>query len=168
MPASISRFEVPPPGFDPKIAGGEQLQRYGVLARPTAESSEQYQRLWNRTFASRPDFVAPEFKTRKRYRRTPAQRRQTFNNWAGLAVRTSGAPFITVAGTWTVPNPHVPDDAAGNEPNYNSAWIGIDGFSSPSENDILQAGVDFNFMPGSSWIEVSPWWEWWPGDELLH
>jgi hypothetical protein len=155
-------FQVPPLGFDPKSAPNEELQRYGLLARPSADSSPQYQKLWSRTYSAKVDFVAPTFRARNRYRRLPPQRRQTFNNWAGLAVQTSGTPLITVAGTWTIPYPRAPDDAAGNEPNYNSAWIGIDGYF-PS-TDILQAGVDFNFTTGSTEISIAPWWEWWPGD----
>jgi hypothetical protein len=154
-------FQVPPLGFDPKSAPNEELQRYGLLARPNAESSPQYQKLWSRTYSAKVDFVAPTFGARNRYRRLPPQRRQTFNNWAGLAVQTSGTPLITVAGTWTIPYPRVPDDAGGNEPNYNSAWIGIDGYF-PS-TDILQA-ASTNFTTGSTEISIAPWWEWWPGE----
>lgn len=157
-------FQAPPLGFDPKTAANEELQRYGALARPSAESSPQYRRLWNRTYSAKLDFVKPTFRARNSYRRMPAQRRQTFDNWAGLAVQTAGSPLICVAGTWTIPNPRVPDEAVGGDSNYNSAWIGIDGYF-PS-TDILQAGVDFNFKTGSSEITIAPWWEWWPGPSV--
>jgi hypothetical protein len=156
-------FDLPPKGFDPRSGGSAELQRYGLLARPGADASVEYKQLWSRVYAAKPNFVVPTFKARTRYRRMPVPRRQTFDNWAGQAVDTPGAPFVTVAGVWTVPNPRVPDDATNGERNYNSAWIGIDGYSAPSENDILQAGVDFNFMPGSTWVEIAAWWEWWPG-----
>jgi hypothetical protein len=162
--AQTRTFEAPPKGFDPRSAAEEQLKRYGLLARPTASSSQQYRQLWNRSLSRNLNVVVPKFRARRPSRRMllNTERRETTNNWAGVAVRAGSAPLISIADTWTVPYPHTPDASTGKAKHYNSAWVGIDGYLPPER--ILQAGVDFNFTVGSSTVEVAPWWEWWPGD----
>jgi len=165
----LQSFDAPPVDFDPRSAPEEILKRFGVPARPTPETSIQYRHLWDRMFSDTVSFVSPRFKPRAVSRRVirPALKiiPPVFNNWVGLAIESEREPIQAVYGMWTVPNLRAPPYVKDTVPCINSVWIGIDGFS-PSENDILQAGVDLRVMRqgGRSIVEILPWWEWWRGE----
>jgi hypothetical protein len=169
----LNSFELPPSDFDPKTAPGDTLQRFGVLQRPTADTSIQYRKFWNRLFAREPTFVTPRFKPRisnqENLRTTSslAVGGIQYNNWAGIGIESSGSPIISVSGTWNVPNLNVPAGLGDGISCINSVWIGIDGFS-PPKSDILQAGVDLivTRQAGVLNVEILPWWEWWKGQSF--
>jgi hypothetical protein len=75
-------------------------------------------------------------------------------NWAGYA-DTAGAGAVTqVVGKWVVPV------VAGTNSGYASAWVGIDGFSSSS---VEQIGTDSDYTNGPQYYA---WWEMYPNPSV--
>ena len=73
------------------------------------------------------------------------------SNWAGYAVATGPGAVTAVRGTWVVP----PVSGAGTA--ASSAWVGIDGFRSPT---VEQIGTDADLVFGMplyfAWYELFP------------
>lgn len=83
-------------------------------------------------------------------------RHGTSNNWSGYAVETSLASPQTgavtdVKGSWVVPT------VAGPEAGYSSAWVGIDGYS---DGTVEQIGTEQDWSRGRAgyyaWFEMYP------------
>jgi len=81
----------------------------------------------------------------------------TSSNWSGYAVETNLASpqsnaVSDVKGSWTVPAL-----ACGNIKTYSSAWVGIDGYS---DNSVEQIGTEQDCISGKSsyyaWYEMYP------------
>ena len=110
----LKSFELAPAGFDPKVAPNDVLQRFGILPRPLADSSVQYQELWNRIYSRDLTFVAPRLKSRTPSRRNLSRGPSTgprgvqYDNWAGIGIESAGTAITAVSGTWSVPNLDVP------------------------------------------------------------
>jgi hypothetical protein len=72
-------------------------------------------------------------------------------NWSGYAVNTAAGTVSAVSGKWVVPA------VATNVSGYSSAWVGIDGFSS---NSVEQIGTDSDYVNGQAqyyaWYEMYP------------
>jgi hypothetical protein len=72
-------------------------------------------------------------------------------NWAGYAVNAHAGAVTRVAGEWVVPA------VASNVSGYSSAWVGMDGWSS---NTVEQIGTDSDFTNGHAhyyaWYEMYP------------
>jgi Peptidase A4 family len=72
-------------------------------------------------------------------------------NWSGYAVNTGAGAVSQVAGSWVVPA--VSSSVSG----YSSAWVGIDGWSSSS---VEQIGTDSDYVNGQAryyaWYEMYP------------
>ncbi|HTT26720.1 MAG TPA: G1 family glutamic endopeptidase [Thermoplasmata archaeon] len=75
-------------------------------------------------------------------------------NWAGFAISTSNGAVTDVKGSWIVPK------VQGKCPSgyqYSSFWVGIDGYSS---NSVEQIGTDSDCQSGSAvyyaWFEFYP------------
>jgi hypothetical protein len=72
-------------------------------------------------------------------------------NWSGYAVSTSAGAVSQVAGNWVVPA------VSSNVSGYSSAWVGIDGWSS---NSVEQIGTDSDYVNGQAhyyaWYEMYP------------
>jgi hypothetical protein len=82
----------------------------------------------------------------------------TSTNWAGYAVETSfGRPqngsVTDVKGSWVVPGV-----TATSTNSYSAIWVGIDGFSS---NTVEQLGTEQDWVNGQ--LVYSAWWEMYPG-----
>ena len=74
-------------------------------------------------------------------------------NWSGYSV-TSGKNTVTsVSGTWKVPTV----TASANPQTYSSVWVGIDGFSSST---VEQIGTEQDVINGTKVYDV--WWEMYP------
>jgi hypothetical protein len=73
------------------------------------------------------------------------------SNWAGYAVQARPGAVSAVSGTWVVPAVSGPGDAV------SSAWVGIDGFASPT---VEQIGTDSDLVNGTpvyyAWFEMYP------------
>lgn len=84
----------------------------------------------------------------------------TSTNWSGYGVETSlsrpqSGAVTAVSGSWTVPA--VPGTGTGTA--YSSIWVGIDGYSS---NTVEQIGTDSDIINGKAtyyaWYEMYPKW----------
>ena len=87
---------------------------------------------------------------------------QTSSNWSGYAAATSltnpQADSVTaVSGTWTQPTV----TASGNSTAYASVWVGIDGYSS---NSVEQIGTDSDIVNGKATYYA--WYEMYPADAV--
>jgi hypothetical protein len=75
-------------------------------------------------------------------------------NWAGWAISTSNGAVSDVKGSWIVPRIHGTCPASAQ---YSSFWIGIDGYSSST---VEQIGTDSDCQAGSptyyAWFEFYP------------
>lgn len=75
-------------------------------------------------------------------------------NWSGYVAPASNNAVTFVAGSWSVPLLHPPSDGMDH---YAVAWVGIDGFSS---NTVEQIGIDFDWVGGAplyfAWYEMFP------------
>jgi hypothetical protein len=84
-------------------------------------------------------------------RLVPSAVATTSANWSGFAIDTSRGAVTAVSGTWVVPT------ATGTGTAYSSAWVGIDGFSSST---VEQIGTDSDLVNGSpryyAWYEMYP------------
>src|SRR5262245_39492788 len=81
-------------------------------------------------------------------------------NWSGYAVETNLASpqayaFTDVQATWVVPSLNPSADSKHNA--YSSTWIGLDGNSSKT---VEQIGIDQNYINGkavyTAWYEMYP------------
>jgi hypothetical protein len=72
-------------------------------------------------------------------------------NWSGYAVTASNGSVTFVSGSWTVPT------VSGTGTAYSSNWVGIDGFSS---NTVEQLGTEQDVVNGTP--EYSAWYEMYP------
>ena len=87
---------------------------------------------------------------------------ETSSNWSGYAAATSltnpKADSVTaVSGTWTQPTA----TASGNTTAYCSVWVGIDGYSS---NSVEQIGTDSDIVNGKATYYA--WYEMYPADAV--
>jgi hypothetical protein len=84
-------------------------------------------------------------------RLVPAAVLSTSTNWSGYAVTTAAGAVTDVAGKWVVPA------VTGTGTAYSSAWVGIDGFNSPT---VEQIGTDSDVVNGVpqyyAWYEMYP------------
>jgi hypothetical protein len=73
------------------------------------------------------------------------------SNWSGYAVVPGNGQVTSVSGTWTVPA------VSGSGTAYSATWVGIDGFSS---NTVEQIGTDSDLVNGTpqyyAWFEMYP------------
>jgi hypothetical protein len=76
-------------------------------------------------------------------------------NWSGYAVSTGAGAVSQVAATWTVPA------VSTNVSGYSSAWVGIDGWSSSS---VEQIGTDSDYVNGKA--SYYAWYEMYPADSV--
>jgi hypothetical protein len=73
----------------------------------------------------------------------------TSSNWSGYAVQSASA-FSDVVGTWVEPTA----SCAFLQPSYSSFWVGLDGYSSSS---VEQLGTDVD----CSWSGTPSYYAWW-------
>ena len=75
----------------------------------------------------------------------------TSTNWSGYAVTAATGAVTAVSGSWVVPT------VSGTGTSYSSAWVGIDGYSS---NSVEQIGTDSDVSNGKAtyyaWYEMYP------------
>jgi Peptidase A4 family len=76
-------------------------------------------------------------------------------NWSGYAVETNLAAFTDVQATWVVPS--LSPSASSNQNAYSSTWIGLDGDSSKT---VEQIGIEQDYIKGKAvyyaWYEMYP------------
>jgi peptidase A4-like protein len=78
-------------------------------------------------------------------------REATSTNWSGYAA--SGGPYTSVSASWVQPT----GQCSGENGDYSSFWVGLDGYSS---NSVEQTGTDTDCINGSAqyygWYEMYP------------
>ena len=87
---------------------------------------------------------------------------ETSSNWSGYAAATSLSnpqtdSVTAVSGTWIMPTA----TAGGNTTAYASVWVGIDGYSS---NSVEQIGADADIVNGKATYYA--WYEMYPSDSV--
>jgi hypothetical protein len=84
-------------------------------------------------------------------RLVPSAVASTSTNWSGYAVTAGRGAVTAVSGSWVVPT------VSGSGTAYSSDWVGIDGFSSPT---VEQIGTDSDLAGGTpqyyAWYEMYP------------
>lgn len=81
----------------------------------------------------------------------------TSNNWSGYAVTGSTGSVTDARGSWTVPAV----TCSGSEYTYSSSWVGIDGWSSAT---LEQIGTESNCLYGVPAYDA--WYEFLPQDSV--
>ena len=82
----------------------------------------------------------------------PVVQDTTSSNWSGYAVQTTANAVTSVSGSWKVPA------VSGQGPAYSAVWVGIDGYSSSTveqigtESDVLSNGSPSYY----AWYEMYP------------
>jgi hypothetical protein len=79
----------------------------------------------------------------------------TSTNWSGYAVSTNAGAVTAVSGSWTVPT------VTGSGTSDSAAWVGIDGFNSPT---VEQTGTAMDIVNGHA--QYSAWFELFPNAEV--
>ena len=69
------------------------------------------------------------------------------SNWSGYAV-TSGAPYTSATGNWTVPSVSPTRSAT-----YSAAWVGVGGFN---DSTLIQTGTEQDWVNGQA--VYAAWW----------
>ncbi|KAF9050897.1 peptidase A4 family-domain-containing protein [Rhodocollybia butyracea] len=82
------------------------------------------------------------------------------SNWAGAILIADTATYVSVTGTFTVPNVLTDND---NVMECAAAWVGIDG-STGCEGAILQTGIDFCVASDEKTQSFDAWYEFFPAD----
>lgn len=158
---SITTFR-PPPGFDPLSATAAELEQYGFPARP---DHPRFLKLYRGVFGrlkGRLKYIEPTFRIIRDNPRNPSSSVFTGDNWSGGVVQPPpGQSFRQVLGHWVVPNAYPVADGLF----FNSYWIGLDGFSGPGANEVLQAGIDC-LLVGSLRPSFYPWHQWAPSPKV--
>ena len=81
-------------------------------------------------------------------------RNATSTNWSGYAVTGANGSVTDVKGSWIVPTV-----TCSAEDSYSSFWVGIDGFTSST---VEQIGIDADCVSGTAeyfaWFEFYPHW----------
>jgi hypothetical protein len=84
-------------------------------------------------------------------RLVPSAVSTTSTNWSGYAVNASAGAVTAVSGSWVVPT------VTGSGTAYSSDWVGIDGYNSPT---VEQIGTDSDIVNGTpqyyAWYEMYP------------
>ncbi|KAE9366601.1 concanavalin A-like lectin/glucanase [Stipitochalara longipes BDJ] len=94
----------------------------------------------------------------------------TSSNWSGAVDFGLGAgdSYVTVSGSWTVPNAYPPESAKLAAGGWKDgtylcvSWVGIDGWGSP---DVLQGGTGSECIVSGGKIQSQSafgWFEWYP------
>ena len=161
-PAVIDRAANAPREFNPVTASDAELARYDYPPRPDRITSPDAYADWlnnvsvptvaiKPTEVLRPDVV---------HRTAQFNGTATSSNWSGEVAVGSNGQFTHAIGKWTVPAVSTTDQRS---PAYSSLWVGLDGYTSNS-NDVLQDGTEQDAVDyfGSSISSYSVWVEYVP------
>lgn len=170
----ITTYAAPPAGFDPKRAPARTLYKHGIPRRPDAVKEPHLKAIWDRAFASKPEFIKAEVEVdyvlnkRKRPVITrpaiaavgkSAKKKFSPSGWAGVVTPVNfnpPEPAVSVYGEWYIPTvTPIPNQPPGAQ--TVGFWVGIDGFGN---SQVLQAGSAAT-ISGTS-VDYWVWTEWFP------
>jgi hypothetical protein len=181
---TITTFEPPPEGFDPRTTNKALLEKHGFPFHVDyPEHKERYERVLSQ-LKGKMTYIQPTFRVNAEKGHGPAKKvptpaptrgraleakgsiaagTETSTNWSGGVVYApAGQSFKWIMGDWVVPNVSAPTQGQWY---YCASWIGIDGDGS---GDVCQAGVECDCFQ-LAWINartIYPWWEWFPLPEV--
>lgn len=168
---SLLDQELPPPGFDFEAASSRDRLRYGFPAEPDRQTQPRLSAKWERNRYRPWRRVVPEYELQPA-RRLPSRLppgADTSSNWSGaVATPPAGKGFVSVSGTWTVPDAY-PPPSAWNGDGYDDGlynvlhWVGIGGDTGAAAGNLVQAGTGTDVNVVSGVVSVTPylWFEWW-------
>ncbi len=180
----------PPAGFNARVASEADLAAYRLPARPDPVVAPRLRALWDRAFAQRRAYVAPELRLRSAmlHPMLSAQggglsdgagafggRWGSSRNWSGAVIAArDGMVFQRVAADWRVPQAAMPADAQtvlntpGGLPGGSwkaSMWIGLDGYRRSSMS-LPQIGTTCDVTSGGV-LRCYLWVQWWVRDKFF-
>lgn len=179
----------PPAEFDPLTASDDALTAYGFPPHPD-KSLEVAYAAWERTISASKERIVPVLRHTGLFNSLPVNLSgstqgngngifQTLVNWSAVMPTTDATAygennsFWWVSGNFTVP----PVTAKTCDPNgdYESTWIGLDGYNTPASGggyngskDIWQAGTisEVSCISGNYDYEYYAVYEWLPNDAV--
>ncbi len=175
----VTTFAAPPQGFDPLTASDQDLAEYGFPPRPDQATSAKAFASWTKAMAaSKSRIAAPKLALTnifhgpaKMQANAPKTGSDLYysGNWSGY-VNLNGVTsynansFYFIIADYVVPVANQAFGVCTGRWDYESSWVGIDGFYS---SDVLQAGTESDaFCSGSTRATYySPWFEWYPYGE---
>jgi hypothetical protein len=171
----------PPKGFDPIAASEADLDYYGFPPRPDETAAPKAFASWKSAMIASKTRIVPNLQVTNVFH-GPAKAKAgatkaasdvsntlEFYNWSGYvnsqAVKSYGtSSFYFLYSDFVVPVARQAFGACTGGWDYESSWVGIDGYGSP---DVLQAGIEADaYCSGSTTSTYySPWYEWFPNGE---
>lgn len=176
----IRSIAAPPREFDPIAASDEDLEYYGFPPRPDALKSPKGYESWKSAMLASKTRIAPKLEVTNIFHgpargkngvTAPKEGSNTldFYNWSGYlnynGVGSYGnSSYYFVYADYVVPVARQAFGACTGGWDWESSWVGIDGYGSP---DVLQAGIEADaYCNGSTTAAYySPWFEWYPNGE---
>ncbi|MCX5994706.1 MAG: G1 family endopeptidase [Chloroflexi bacterium] len=173
MPEVRNDLPQPPADFNPLTATAQELQKYGLPAKPTDEEGAKQ---WEDVYEHCKHYVKPEqIPSTSTYTHGLVGTYST-TNWAGYVVRSCDNKINGTAPKYTIVY------ANWYQPTYNgpataSFWVGMDGFvlqGGGTSGDVVQAGCDSmaNLLGGPSqycfWVENAPHAPIWQAAPVVH
>ena len=177
----VYSYPPPPPGFQPLTASNEDLAKYGLPPRPSADAHGSVSlATWSRAMASAHTAITPQVaRTGRQHIRAivvtatkihqASQMEST--NWAGqLLINPVGSfgagSYAEVLAEWQIPAVQEAIGTCGST-DVSSVWVGIDGGGDNGSKDVMQAGTeaDVTCSGGTNYPSYYAWFEWYPGDE---
>ncbi len=166
----VKTFPPVPAGFDPRVAGDDELVTRGFPRRPDPKTEPKLNALWERAFSRKWTWVTPpkleiDERLTALHRARPRRPRGVFSpgGWGGAIGFPPAYGFnekaVMVYAEWNVPQMQ-PDTTHPGQNGTVGFWVGLDGAAS-GENDVLQAGTQAT-VEGTN-ISYSAWYEWYPG-----
>jgi hypothetical protein len=168
----------PPPGFDPRNASPQDLDKFFLPPRPDSVRAPHAFANWYRAMS--PPLIFPDnqqdlrelfalgpFRSRHREQGTSSLSEESSRNWSGGYVRPRNFDKMAlVQGSWTAPQPAAPP-GAGDGTYASSVWVGLDGHD-PASRSMPQIGTGqyVNLAQGIATNTVFAWWQWWQWGDL--
>jgi hypothetical protein len=170
----------PPEGFDPLTASNEDLDYHGFPPRPDEIAAPKAFASWKSAMAASKSRIVPHLEVTNVFH-GPAKAKSSasalkeisntleFYNWSGY-VNNNGtksygsSSYYFLYADFVVPVARQAFGACTGNWDWESSWVGIDGYGSP---DVLQAGIEADaYCSGSTTSAYySPWYEWFPNGE---
>jgi len=180
VPGTTS-IAAPPKDFDPVAASDQDLDYYGFPPRPDEVAAPKAFASWKSAMIASKTRIVPNLEVTNVFH-GPAKAKAgvskeskeisntlEFYNWSGYVNTDGGASygsssFYFLYADFVVPVARQAFGACTGGWDWESSWVGIDGYGSP---DVLQAGIEADaYCSGSTTSAYySPWYEWFPNGE---
>jgi hypothetical protein len=180
--AGATTTVAPSRDFDPLTASDQDLDYNGFPPRPDEIASPKAFASWKSAMAASKTRISPKLEMTNVFhgparakasnsKSTPTEIGNTleFYNWSGYVNNNGTASYGSSSyyflyADFVVPVARQAFGACTGGWDWESSWVGIDGYGSP---DVLQAGIEADaYCSGSTTSTYySPWYEWFPNGE---